>query len=338
MDIVRYQKYLFPIPRSLIPDPPPCRKQKLRRASVGVLLLFFLLFSSCTPKQAAQVPQTQGALTDALGRRYVLKAPPRHIVSLNPSATEILFAIGAGDKVVGVTKYCDYPPEARSRTSVGGFSGATVSVEQIRALEPDLVILSADMHARIVSLLDGLDISSFAVEPRDFSQVYETIAIMGEITGCVPGARKVIADMKEKIARVENQVRSHQRPAVFWILSREPLMSAGGGTFVSEAITLAGGNNIFDDAQEQWPLVSPEQVLLRKPDWVLLGNDMAGSGAPSASGMDASGLLQGSPLLQNLGAVKQGRVAVVNGDFVYRYGPRLADGVVLLAKILHPTP
>jgi len=193
------------------------------------------------------------------------------------------------------------------------------------------------MHERIVSLLDGLGISSFAVEPRNFSQVYDTIAQIGELCGCSPGAEKVVAEMKDKIERVEEQVRSLKRTDVFWVLSEEPLMSAGAATFVSEAISLAGGRNIFEDVNEQWPLVSPEQVLQRKPEWILVGNDMTGSGAtPSSSGTGAPGKLLKSPLWQTIPAFREGRVAPVNGDLVYRYGPRLADGVVSIAKILHP--
>ena len=247
------------------------------------------------------------------------------IVSLVPAVTEILFAIGAGDKVVGVTQYCNYPPEAGTKTSVGGFSGATVSVEQIRVLNPDLVFLSVEMHARIVSLLDDLDIRSFSVEPRNLSQVYETIALIGTITGCVPGAEIVIDEMKNKIALVEEKIIGMEKPDVFWILNEDPLMSAGAETFVSEAIKLGGGRNIFEDVREQWPNVSPEQVLLRKPDWIFFGDDMGKW--PSFQ----------TPFWRSLSAVKEGRVVMLNADILYRYGPRLADGVDMIANILHGT-
>jgi iron complex transport system substrate-binding protein len=263
-----------------------------------------------------------GGITDALGRSYAQSEKPNRIVSLVPAVTEILFAIGAGEKVVGVTQYCDYPPEAKSKTSVGGFSGATVSMEIIRSLEPDLVILSAEMHARVVSLLDGLGISVFAVEPRDFFGVYDTIAVLGEISGCLSGAEDVINEMKNKIDAVEERIRGKEKPAVFWVLGEDPLMTAGGGTFVNEAINLGGGRNIFENIGNQWALVSFEQVLLGKPDWVLAGNDL---------GTD----LLKNPLWRNIQAVREGRFAVVNADILYRYGPRLAEGVELLAEILH---
>jgi iron complex transport system substrate-binding protein len=286
-------------------------------------MLIILLFSSCVPR-----PETKNShemVSDVLGRNLNINVKPGRIVSLNPAVTEILFAIGAGEKLVGVTEYCDYPPEAKERSSVGGFSGATVSVEQILALKSDLVFLSADMHGRIISLLDDLNIPSFAVEPRNFSQVYETISLLGEITGCVNGAGEVIAEMKQKIAEAGERISGRERPAVFWLLGEDPLMTAGKETFVSEAIKLGGGENIFEDVEGQWPLVSPEQVLLRKPEWILYGSDMGGAIA-----------LDKSPFWQNIPAVREGRAVVVNADFLYRYGPRLADGVISISRILHP--
>jgi iron complex transport system substrate-binding protein len=279
--------------------------------------LFPGLICSCT-REAPKPAVAPGAFTDALGRSYAQSKKPGRIVSLSPAITEILFAIGAGEQVAGVTQYCDYPPAARTRERVGGFSGATVSVERIRALEPDLVILSADMHSRIVSLLDDLGIPSFAAEPRDFSQVFSFILAVGEITGCRAGAEEAVSEMKNKIAGVEERICGREKPGVFWILSEEPLMTAGGETFVSEAISLAGGRNIFGDLREQWPLVSPEQVLLRRPEWVLTGDDT-----------DPSGIYARIPGTSV-------RAAVVNADTLYRYGPRLADAVDSISKILHP--
>ena len=292
-----------------------------RPFSLFFLWLLSVLLFSCGPRED---PPAGEGLLDALGRFYRPGNTPARIVSLTPAVTEILFAIGAGDNVVGVTQYCDYPPAALEKTSVGGFSGATMSLEQIRVLNPDLVILSADMHARIVALLDELDIPSFAVEPRNFSQVYEAIGLIGEITGFPGGAEKVTAEMKGKIARIEELVQGRVRPQVFWLLAGEPLMSVGRETFVSEAISLAGGRNIFDDVREQWPLVSAEQVLMRRPDWIFQENDGAGA-------------LGGTALQfwQTLPALREDRRAYINPDTIYRYGPRLAEGVEYIARILH---
>jgi iron complex transport system substrate-binding protein len=280
-----------------------------------------MFLCSCTPRQGTQ--SKQGAVTDALGRTPELSENPLRIVSLVPAATEILFAIGAGEKVVGVTQYCDYPIEAKTRAVVGGFSGATVSIEEIRSLQADLVIFSADMHARVVSLLDELGIPSFAVEPGNFSEVYDTIALLGGICGCADGAAKVIAEMQERIARVGQKMQGREKPEVFWLLNFDPIMTAGQDTFITEAITLAGGKNVFESVNEKWPLVSPEQILLRKIDWIFYGNDI---GEISLSSNDFWKLIP---------AVSGGRFTSINADLVYRYGPRLADGVELISRILH---
>jgi len=289
--------------------------------------LIVLSLSSCVPRLAQKAPLNESrelhagkTFTDALGRRYVQESYPRRIVSLVPSVTEILFAIHAGDRVVGVTRNCDYPEDAQKRTSVGSFPGAGVSVERIRSLRPDLVILSADVHSGIVVILDNFNIPSFAAEPRNFSEVFKVISMLGEITGCAAGAKETISEMMKKIAGAEKQTREHERPGVFWIVSDEPLMTAGEKTFISEAIKFSGGNNIFDDMPEQWPLVSQEQVLLRKPDIILRGNDM-GSGRNSS--------------FQGFSALREARTVTISTEIFYRYGPRLADGVELLAKILH---
>jgi iron complex transport system substrate-binding protein len=247
-------------------------------------------------------------------------------VSLSPSVTEILFALGAENQIAGITEYCDYPPETALIPKVGGFSGVTVQVERIAALRPDLVILSGDMHGRIITLLDRLSIRNFAVEPRNFNEVYQTIETLGILTGHGEKARELIARMEEKIRRAQEQRRGGEPPGVFWELSDEPLMTTGGNTFISEAIRLGGGRNVFEDLPELWPTVSTEAVLLRKPDWIIAGDDHGKIVEPGA--------LSRRPGWQGIPAVKNGRIATVNADALYRYGPRLADAVLAIAEIL----
>ena len=289
-----------------------------------LVISFSAVLVSCVRQEAAV--QESAVVTDALGRKHVLGESPQRIISLVPAVTEILFAIGAGEKVAGVTAYCDYPPEALARPSVGGFSGATISMEQIRALKPDLVLLSADMHVRVVSLLDALGIPSFALEPLNFGEVYETIALIGKLSGCGEKAEEVISEMKRKISGVGERVGRREPIDVFWVLSDDPLITAGGETFVSEAISLAGGVNIFGDLKERWPSVSFEQVLLRNPLWIFFGDDLG----------DSALFLKKNPLWQKIPAVMEGRFAAVNAGLLYRYGPRLADGVIAISEKLHP--
>jgi iron complex transport system substrate-binding protein len=300
---------------------------------VGIAVLAMILWA-CTPKagtSGAASSEVSPAIerpgpVDALGRNFTFRGRAERIVSLSPSVTEILFAIGAGDRVVGVTEFCTYPPEAAGRTKVGGFSGATISVERIAVLKPDLVFLSADMHGRILTLLEQLEIPSFAVEPRGFEEVYTTIALIGGLTGNPSGAEDVIASMKEKIARAEKKWLGKEKPRVFWEVWDEPLLTAGGPTFISEAISLGGGINIFNDLNEQWPEVSAEQVLLRRPQWILAGDDHGIILDP--------GILARRTGWGSIPAVRSGYQGLIPADMINRYGPRLADAVLAIAKIL----
>jgi iron complex transport system substrate-binding protein len=304
---------------------------------------FFLIavsvFLGCAPKERAAgrlTPEAGGAsgatgggtLTDALGRAFdPHEGGARRIVSLSPGVTEILFAIGAGERVVGITEYCNYPPEAQDRVRVGGFAGATVSMERIAALKPDLVIISGDMHGRVLALLENLGIPAFAVEPRSFEDVFGVVRTIGLLADSLEGADETVRIMKEKLEEAALFYAEGKRPSVYWELSGEPLISAGKGSFVGEALSRAGGLNIFDDLEKDWPLVSGEEVLLRRPEWILTGDD---HGRPGDFAL--------RPGWAEIPAVKNGRIAVVNADRLYRYGPRLADAVLEIAAILGDAP
>ncbi|MDR1073854.1 MAG: cobalamin-binding protein [Treponema sp.] len=281
-----------------------------------IAFLVCFLFSLHAPLYA------QAELTDALGRKLVLRNAARRIVSLSPAATEILFAVGAGGQVAGRTGYCNYPAAALSVPVVGGFSGATVSVESIAALKPDLALVSADMHQRLIPLLEGIGVAVFALEPRNFEEVYAVIEIVGRLTGHEQNAVLVTQHMKAILAHIEERTRGKKAPTVFWELYDSPLMTSGGDTFVNEAITRAGGRNIFANQNTQWMTVSFEQVLALDPEWILMGSD---------HGIDVTT----RPLWKTVSAVKNNRIAVIDADTIYRYGPRLADAVAAIARILH---
>jgi iron complex transport system substrate-binding protein len=287
-----------------------------------------LLIAACTAGGRGGSLEKAAAPREAAAGDGLPLAGPQRVVSLSPGVTEILFAVGAGDLVVGVTQYCDYPPEALTRTKVGGFSGAQVSVEQIAALKPDLVILSEDMHFRIRAMLNDLGINTLAVEPRNFAEVYGLIEQIGSMCGRGEEAAAAVRGMREKIARAAERFAGRERPSVYWELSPEPLISVGGNTFVSELIRLGGGRNIFDDLAQDYPEVSAEQVLLRRPEWIITGDDSGPSG-------DAAALAR-RPGWAGIPALREGRIVRVNVDRYYRYGPRLADAALEIAAILHP--
>lgn len=280
-------------------------------------------------KAAAAYPLT---LKDDLGREVRLAARPARIVSLAPSITEILFAVGAGEQVVGVTKYCNYPPEAaQGREIVGGFSAKSLSVEKIIGLKPDLVIAGGATHKPVSEALEAAGVPVFNFEPKDLAGVYANILAAGALTGHGPQAEKVVADMKarvQKVAAAAADIPQDRRVKVFYEVWDEPLMTAGPTTFIGQIIELAAGVNIFADVKEQYPTVSSEAVVARKPD-VILGPSSHGEGLTAAK-------IGARPGWGELAAVKAGRIVIVDGDIISRPGPRLADALEAVARGLYP--
>lgn len=270
-------------------------------------------------------------LTDALGRQVALEGVPARIVSLAPSATEILFAVGAGPQVVGVTQFCNYPPEADALPEVGGFTADTISVEAIVDLTPDLVIAGSASQLPVVEALEQLNIPALVFDPTSFEEVYANIEQLGYATGHVAEADTVVASMRERVKAVTDvvaEIPAAERPAVFWEVFDEPLMTAGPNTFIGQMIDLAGATNIFAEATEDYPQVSAEAILERDPAIILGPTSHADKLTPE--------LVAARPGWGELSAVQEGRVYLLDGDTTSRPGPRLADALEELAKTLYP--
>ena len=282
----------------------------------------------------ASSPPVDGApvvLTDDLDRTVTLPRPARRVVSLAPSNTEILFAVGAGEQVVGVTEFCDYPPEAQRLPRVGGMVPGTVSVERIVALRPELVLSVGGLQQPLVQTLQRLGIPVFALEPGSFEEVYRSILQVGALTGHLDQARAVAADMRRQVQALQARLASlseQGRPRVFYMVWDEPLMTAGPGSFIGQAIELAGGVNVFADVDQPWPQVSLEALVRRDPD-VILG--------PASQARQLSVVrLRRQPGWQRLRAVQTGRVHLLDDDLISRPGPRLVEGLLQMARALHP--
>ncbi len=287
-------------------------------------LFFLILFSFAVFYSRADSPVKA---RDALGRELVLANPAIRVVSLTPAITEMLFAVGAGDLAVGVTEFCNYPEETKDVEKVGGFSGATISIEKIASLKPDLVLVSADMHYRIIDLLDRAGIASFAFEPKNMDDIFSTIRTIGLLTNREKGASGTIAAMEKALARAGELSAGKKRVTIFWEIWDNPLMTTGTGTFISEAISLAGGKNIFDDLKTNWPEVSVEQVILRNPEWIMTDNNH-GAHINQA-------VLAKRPGWARIDAVRNNRIGSINSDMIMRAGPRLADAILVMAELIH---
>ncbi|HKQ64197.1 MAG TPA: cobalamin-binding protein [Methylomirabilota bacterium] len=263
---------------------------------------------------------------DMTGRELTLAAPPKRIVSLVPSVTEILYALGAERLLVGVTDFCDFPPEARTQPKVGGM--VAPSLEAIVALKPDLVIATTEgTREDTVTQLSRLKIAVYLVSAHQVADVTSLIRRLGELTGSESSAGPLVARLEQRVEAVKKAVGPHARPRVLYVLWPEPLIVPGRGALVTELIQIAGGQSLTADDPDAWPRYSLEAAVARSPEVILLANHGAGTGAVEVEKWRR---------LASLPAVKSGRLISVNGDLMHRYGPRFVDGLEQLARAIHP--
>ena len=305
----------------------------MSRLILFMTMLALLVACSNTPAPASPTATTvvPSSFSDRGGRQVTLSAPPKRIVSLAPSITETLFAIGAGSQLVGVTTFCNFPAEVAALTKVGGFTADTLSLEAIINLSPDLVLAGDAGQLALLEALKPLGIPVLLFAPERIQEVYADIEQLGAMTGHEAEAATALATMRQRIERVAAAVAdipSDQRLRVFWEVFDEPLMTAGPMTFIGQLIELAGAQNIFADANEGYPQVSTEAIIERNPD-VIIGPDYhADKLTPE--------LIAQRPGWDQLAAVKNERIHLLNDDIVSRPGPRLADALEELARILYP--
>lgn len=292
-----------------------------------ILTTTLTLILTHTPQTAAQAPGYVSVVDD-LGRRVVLEKIPERIVSLSPSATEILFALGLGPKVVGVTRFCDYPPEALGKEKVGGFSNP--SVEKVVSLNPDLVVADAGIQAGTVERLGKLGLKVVALKPKNVEEILDRIRMLGRLTGMVEEAEKLTSEMKARMEAVRERVKhipESDRPKVYYEVWHDPLMSVGPGSFIHVMLEEAGGVNIFRDAKTDYPLVSPEAVIERNPDVIITTKHNPAS-------LDE---IRSRPGWDVIKAIKLGRLYKLDDNIIVRYGPRVVEGLEALARVMHPT-
>ena len=282
-----------------------------------VWVLFILPWLAAVPVQAATV-------VDMAGRRVEIQGLPRRIIPLTPSLTETLFAIGAGDAVVGITDQDDYPPEVRGKTRVGG--GLDPNLEVILTLRPDLVLATIDSNRWDTFLeLERVKIPVFGVKPAGLEGVFTSIQKVGEVVGRPEQARALIVTMRRRMAAVSEKVKNLSRPRVLYVVWIDPLIVAGRATVIDDLIRMAGGENTV--RASGFPPYGLEQVVAHPPDVILLGSDRPGS--------DDGALLSRLPAWKEMRAVREGAVRLVDTNVMHRPGPRIAEAVELLARLFH---
>lgn len=262
-------------------------------------------------------------LTDDLGRKVRVVASPRRMVSLSPSVTEILFAVGAGDRVVADTEHCTYPPAALTLPKIGG--SMTPNVEQIVAMKSDLVIgdTATTLAKERVTLMERAGLNVAILQMRSVADVVDRIGKVGIWCGLSKEAGRLAGQFRKRLEAVRRSVKGRRSPKVLFVVWAEPLWTVGRPTYVSDAVRMAGGRNVSDDIENQNATFSLEEVVKRDPDVIILAFHQASSNSLP-------------PVWNQLRAVKEGRCVVVDPDVMVRAGPRLIDGIEALADILHP--
>lgn len=286
---------------------------------------------SSSPTPTAEPSPGPLSLTDGLGRQVALPAPAQRVVSLAPSNTEILFAIGAGEQVVGRDEFSDFPPEAANLPSVGGGFG-DFNNEAIVELQPDLVLAAELNPPELVAALEQLGLTVYYLpNPTSLEELYENMLTVATLTGRAAAAQQQIEALAARVVEIESRLAgASRRPKVFYELdSTDPNApwTAGPGSFIDTLIRLASGENVAGDLEGEYLQLSIEELVVRDPEIILLG-DAAYGVTPESLAARAG--------WEGLTAVKEGKILPFDDDLVSRPGPRLVEGLETLAKLIHP--
>jgi iron complex transport system substrate-binding protein len=298
-----------------VPAAPDDEMSNMKRRQQGIL--------TGMPFMANITPRT---FVDDLGRKIYLAKAPTRIVSLAPSVTEILFAIGLHEQIVGVTDFCDYPPEAKQKPKVGY---THPNIEVIVTLQPDLVLAPrAFLRADLLAKLEQLKIPTFIVDPESFEEIPSRIQTIGRIVNRSASADVVAMEMRQRIAAIRSKTEALSRVRVLYVLNSQPLITVGPGSYIHQVINIAGGSNIASLTTVPYPHLNMETVLKEDPEIIIF----------------PIGKAEGIPLSEqqqwlrwtSLSAVKQGRLHQISADVLNRPGPRIVEGLEALARIIHP--
>jgi iron complex transport system substrate-binding protein len=317
------------------------RLSKYRLRALGllaVLLLLSLPLAACqsggVKSAAASSENTSGyplTLTDDLGRTVTIPRAPQRIVSLAPSNTEILFALGLGDRVVGDTTFCTYPAAAQTKAKVGDY--ANINIERVESLNPDLVLAEDLQKAKTIPALEALGIPVYALVPHTMGEIMSSFTTIGRLTGTIAQAQALVTDMQNRIKHITDEtakLTDAQKPRVLYAIWGDPLMSVGGDTPIYEMIKGAGGVSIIGAGITGFPTVSLEVVVDANPQLIICNVD------PWPTGTEVVKALASEPRLGSTEAGAKAKIYGVNASLTNQPTPRIVDGYEWLAAIIHP--
>ena len=294
-------------------------------------VLLATLGAGCTQLSSNQTTQSGGiTVTDDAGRTVTVAQTPHRIVSLAPSITEDLFALGLGDKVVGDTSYDNYPPAAVNITKVGGFS--TPNVEKIVSLSPDIVFASNLENNTLLSALSGYGIPTVVINPTSLTGILNDLSLIGKVTGSTGNSSALVANLTQRMTAYNTSVASNNtsvasHPRVLYLVWYDPITSAGADTFEGDIITHAGGINVAQLANVSgYGTLSKESIVALNPSVII---------ANSAMNSSAVQQVKSDPALSTVDAVKSGKIYILDSDVISRPGPRAFDALEQIAGIIH---
>ena len=286
-------------------------------------ILLATLGAGCTQLSSNQTTQSGGiTVTDDAGRTVTIAQTPHRIISLAPSITEDLFALGLGGKVVGDTTYDNYPPAAVNITKVGGFSSP--SIEKIVSLNPDIVFASSLENNTLLSTLSGYGIPTVVINPTSLTGILNDLSLIGKVTGSTGNSSALVTNLTQRMNANSISVSSH--PRVLYLVWYNPIMSAGADTFEGDIIAHAGGINVAQLANVSgYGTMSKESIVALNPSVII---------ANSAMNSTAVQQVKSDPALATVDAVKNGKIYILDSDIISRPGPRAFDALEQIAGII----
>ena len=293
----------------------------LRNLSVGICIgAAFLLFSQSHYLYAE-------TYTDGAGRKVEIHDTPQRIISLAPHITEILYAIGLEEQIIGVTLFSDFPEKARKKEKIGSY--VNLNLEKIISLSPDLIIATSDGNDKEdIDRLSSMGYTVYVISHSNIKGIFRSILNIGEITRKETKAKELVATMEKRIETVRLKLRSVKIRSVFYQLGDNPLITAGRNTFIDSLIELAGGRNIAGELDILYPHYSIEKVLASSPEVIVISS----MSEKTVSG----GAFKKWAVWKEIPAVKHDEIYFINPDLIHRPGPRVVEGLERLSKMIHP--
>ena len=261
---------------------------------------------------------------DDYGTNFFSLSAPKRIISTMPSNTEILYALGLGKNIIAVSDKCNFPPEASKKKKIGAIS---INVEEIVALNPDLIVMLGDAQKRQIEILKEYRLPVFVINPRSIAELTRSIAVLGKLTRTERSAGKIVWKINDDITMAKASNRSSFKPKIFVELWHDPMITAAGGTFIDDIISICGTVNIGKKAGNGYPSYSIESLIAEDPDYIIV----AGKSSEDIK------RIRSDKRLANLKAVKENKILLIDSDIITRPTPRLITALNLINTFIRKT-